>query len=78
MKEIYDYLGTPEKVRFAISRLRGEARLEAEERIIDMYLEKLVKSIGYIPKDCTDINILYEACLGCGLCKGTNPVQWGK
>lgn len=77
MEKIYDYLDTPQKIRNAISNLRGLNRLEAEERIVDMYLEKLVKEIKYIPKDCKDKNVLYEACLGCGLCKGTNPIQRG-
>jgi hypothetical protein len=49
--------------------------IKKQEKEIDKYIEGVVKKIGYIPMDCKDENIEFDACVGCGLCKGTNPIQ---
>ena len=76
MKDIYNFLNTPKEVIDNIERTKdAPIRCELEGKIIDKYLIKFVQKFGYIPKDCTDDNILYSSCLGCGLCIGTNPIQ---
>lgn len=53
----------------------NKQRINKQIDEIDEEIKRIVSKIGYIPNDCNDPNIPYEACLGCGLCKGTNPIQ---